>query len=737
MSQPHLLRSARCLPTHASRPMTLDFIGLSAEAKRSAIGFFAPPAFLGGGPAGCSNRRMSILPDIGKRPVVQKPWPLRTRAGRRRTSTWMTLWLALCLITASKVAQGSPPEGTLRSIDAAGSQMAHGPPVLTLDRFDETWDLGHYAEFWIDEQGSSQTIEDLHARAAWQPVGAARKTYGLHRGTLWLRVRMRVARHSGERGGTGAFRVEFGHPRPIQLTAYVPRAGVMTRIDAGLDVPLAQREVRSRKVVVPFEVTAGAEELFYFRLETAPLGFSAVVTSAEESLRGELVSVWALGGYYGAAFALFLYNFFLFAVTRKIVFFWYICFLFTTIFFFAARNGLIWSWGWTPSSGWGGGAVVAVQLIATLSFAREIMGTANHTPRLDRPFRWTRWICAGALATTIIWPRQTTETALAPLAIISISLILVAAAYAAIHDNRPARIFLLAWGGYLAAALLYLLKSTGVIAHNSVTEHAMQVASVVEMSLLSIALADRMRSLEREANEHAARLQRLGYEHERAVTHLRAETSARIVAAQDEYSRRIARDLHDTVAHRFLLIDAMGQDALAQSNSIGSDSALIEEWSEVVAVAREGLQETREIAHGLYPQRLVDLGLETALSSAAAAVERMGIPVDVEIESSLSELLSEMARLTVLRVAEEALYNAVRHGNAESIRLYWVSGEGVQAELRIEDNGHGNFSPSSSTGIGLRTMADRAAQVDAVFRIEPRPGVGTRVVLSFPAKAPA
>lgn len=601
--------------------------------------------------------------------------------------------------------------------------------TLVLDDVETAWELGDYAEYWVDDGSAARSLDDVQSVTGWRPVGKPRMSLGLRRGVLWLRVSVREALTTLDAAASPNFRVEFSHPRPIALTAYVPRGGAFVEVRTGLVAPLSEREVRSRSVVVPFHLKPGEEAVLYFRLDTAPMGFSGVVTSSGQSARQEEQSSFALGLYYGIALGLFLYNAFLWLTLRSASYGWYLLFLSTTVVFFAARNGFIWAWGWTPDSGFGGGALVGLQMLAVLQFARRLLGTDVGYPRIDRLSRGGVLLCLASIAITAIWPSQTTETAVAPLAAILLMTTLVVAAHAAWNGNRLARMFVLAWAVYLGGAFLYVLKSTGHIPHTPVTEHAMQVGSALEMSLLSLALAERVRSLRNLARRREREVTMLKLENERNLVALREESAQRLMAAQDAHSQRLAEDLHDSVGHRFLLIERM-----ASSMETGRlDPEFDEARAAIVATAREGVEETREIAHGLYPQRLVVLGLEASLGAAADALSRAGIPVQSEVEPGVSARLDEAARLSVLRIAEEALQNAARHADAGALRLTWRTvGTGDCVELSIADDGKGLAHEASTEGLGFVTMRDRALQLGATLEVDSQPGEGTRVRLVVP-----
>jgi len=316
------------------------------------------------------------------------------------------------------------------------------------------------------------------------------------------------------------------------------------------------------------------------------------------------------------------------------------------------------------------------------------------------------------------------------------------------QGSRVAGYFMLAWGLFLGGGVMYSLKFTGLIPHTPFTEHALQVGSAFEMVLLSLALADRIRDLQAEGVAREHELERVQLTHARDLIALREESARRVIDAQDERNRVLASDLHDSVGHRFLIIMREAAE-WAERRGEGAEGAQQREaLLSISTLAEEGIYETRELAHGLYPQRLLDLGLESALRSAVEGLARVGLRAAVDVTPSLSDLLTPGARLTALRVAEEALQNALRHASCASVWLTWRvadwegEGEGLglgpgQVELLVEDDGVGVAEGAAGRGLGLRTMRDRATQAGGTVVVERRAEGGTRVRLRLPASPPA
>lgn len=142
-----------------------------------------------------------------------------------------------------------------------------------------------------------------------------------------------------------------------------------------------------------------------------------------------------------------------------------------------------------------------------------------------------------------------------------------------------------------------------------------------------------------------------------------------------------------------------------------------------IAVVR---RELLDIAHGLYPQALIDRGLVGALSDVAARS-----PVPVAFESTLDDAaLQAPVALTAYYVASEALTNVGKHAQGKHARVE-VSADSRRLSVRVADDGVGGADPA---GDGLRGLRDRVQAVDGELRVTSPQGGGTVVEALLPLR---
>ncbi|HET9309816.1 MAG TPA: response regulator [Actinomycetota bacterium] len=219
-----------------------------------------------------------------------------------------------------------------------------------------------------------------------------------------------------------------------------------------------------------------------------------------------------------------------------------------------------------------------------------------------------------------------------------------------------------------------------------------------------------------------------------ARLHEAAEANAMAEAAAAERNR-LAREVHDTVAQG--LVSILLQLRSARSSLDGGRIVEVAgSIDEARAAAEAAFEETRRSVLGLAPSPLEGHSLEEALQLEIDWVNRTGV-ADVRLVTAgdPAPLPSEHA-LTLFRIAQESLTNALRHAGAGSVRVGVVYGA-EETTLLVQDDGAG-FDPSAIDGsearhrLGLSGMTERATLAGGSLEVESTPGWGTRVRASIP-----
>jgi two-component system, NarL family, sensor kinase len=197
-----------------------------------------------------------------------------------------------------------------------------------------------------------------------------------------------------------------------------------------------------------------------------------------------------------------------------------------------------------------------------------------------------------------------------------------------------------------------------------------------------------------------------------------------------EERNRMAREIHDTLAQAFTgILAQVGAAKQVLTDDVEATQAhldLIEE------LARTGLIEARRSVVALRPQLLEEGSLQSALHRLVAQIRTAAMDTTLyyEIEGSVYSLPAEVES-NLLRIGQEALTNAMRHANADEIRVE-LGYDRDRVCLRVKDNGQGFGVGSipSSEGFGLLGMSERAERIGAQLTIRSQPGQGTEIIVT-------
>jgi signal transduction histidine kinase len=220
-------------------------------------------------------------------------------------------------------------------------------------------------------------------------------------------------------------------------------------------------------------------------------------------------------------------------------------------------------------------------------------------------------------------------------------------------------------------------------------------------------------------NECIERCVALGHILELALSNWAAHRKLELQATAEE-RRRIARELHDGLAHELAFIASKTRGGVA-------GTATPHEARELAGAADRALDEARRAITVLSVTR--PQSLDDAISQTVEDLgTRLGLAWDLDLADDI-EVPGEVTE-NLLRIVREAITNAASHGASERIRVSLERAERLR--LVIEDDGCG-FDPGHERagGFGLQSMRERAASVGAELSVESAPERGTRVAVAF------
>jgi len=213
----------------------------------------------------------------------------------------------------------------------------------------------------------------------------------------------------------------------------------------------------------------------------------------------------------------------------------------------------------------------------------------------------------------------------------------------------------------------------------------------------------------------------------------RGRLQREVLRISEREQARIGHDLHDGVGQTLT-----GVVSLVEALEFSLTGEARKDAARIGELAREAVQEVRRLSHGLSPAAVKHRGLGGALQLLAETVRiNFRRPCECEITHAMTALDDEV-EAHLFRIAQEAVTNAIRHAQPNTICLH-LSRHGEEGLLIIEDDGRGlpkSKAMKASQGIGLRVMQYRAQIIEADVQVLPRKGGGVQVMCRFPIPTP-
>jgi signal transduction histidine kinase len=206
----------------------------------------------------------------------------------------------------------------------------------------------------------------------------------------------------------------------------------------------------------------------------------------------------------------------------------------------------------------------------------------------------------------------------------------------------------------------------------------------------------------------------------------------RLISAEDEERRRIARELHDETGQSLTTL-LVGLRAIGDKTELAAVRLMARRLREVAA---HTVDDVGRLARGLHPAVLDDKGLVAAARRHVSDFAKtVGVVVHLRVQGKVPRRLSPLVQSTMYRILQEALTNVARHAQAREVGVVLKHDDSV-LELVIRDDGVGFDSAAAlkeAAGLGLHGIQERVALLGGSVEIESRPGHGTIIRARIPA----
>lgn len=365
----------------------------------------------------------------------------------------------------------------------------------------ERLDLIPYMGLLEDKSGSLsfEQISSVKDPVDFQAVGNRSPNFGFTESTWWVKLQLHNAQNAIQQ-----LTIRQDYPL-IDLIDfwYQDQNAQWQHITTGDKQPFHNRPIDHRSFLFPVTLAPSGTSDIYIRFETQGSMNIGLFAHSEKNLIDLVGKEYlSLGIYYGGFIVLIIYNLIMFVTVREKTFAYYLLYVLSYGLYMSVHNGLSFQYLW-PENTWLANQsllfLLSLSLLWGLRFTRSILSTAQLARRSDLFASLLEWL---SLVCLVISPFVSYHTMIIPLAILTIIVcghFLIMAIITFIAGSKPARYYLTAFSALLIAVFAYMLKSFGLAPHNFWTQNAFQVGSLIEMILLSLAVASRLNELKQQS----------------------------------------------------------------------------------------------------------------------------------------------------------------------------------------------------------------------------------------------
>jgi class 3 adenylate cyclase len=361
--------------------------------------------------------------------------------------------------------------------------------------------------FVLSDEKSEWTIQDVRSpslRGRFVPSVGDTINQGYTTATWWYRVTLYVP--AGDERGIQEWALDLQQATLDYVDFYVTRHdGSTESILTGDFRQAAPAQLASRTYAIPLQIGAGEEVTVHIRVQTQGRHQIPLVAWTARRFQAHVAAEnLGYGIYFGILLVMALYNLIIYASIRDRTYLYYVLYIASAACFVATFSGHAQQYGnslFPAAPAWINAGTTLLQILMTLFgtlFGRAFMQTAQHVPRVHR-LTTLFVLIALALALLNSWIPYRIMTQLAQFtAVASLFTLLAASIYLSQKGMRTARFYLLAWGVLILGGGLWTLAIYDVLPVTPITLYSWQIGICLDVTILSLALADRINTERRE-----------------------------------------------------------------------------------------------------------------------------------------------------------------------------------------------------------------------------------------------
>ncbi len=207
------------------------------------------------------------------------------------------------------------------------------------------------------------------------------------------------------------------------------------------------------------------------------------------------------------------------------------------------------------------------------------------------------------------------------------------------------------------------------------------------------------------------------------------KTTQAVMQAEEDERKRIAGDLHDSVAQK-IVVAKLNLEALGNQMRI-TDESQQKIYSNIQLLLEESTTEVRNLSHSMMPQAFARSGLNHTVKEFLDKISKTGLKINFSTDGSFANIRENTA-LMIYRIIQECVQNVLKHSKATMLDVNMIA-ENNEMDVTIEDNGVGfNIHDINEESTGLKNIRSRIEYLSGTFEINSQPGNGTVFAFYIP-----
>ncbi|HEY8279153.1 MAG TPA: 7TM diverse intracellular signaling domain-containing protein [Bdellovibrionota bacterium] len=537
-------------------------------------------------------------------------------------------------------------------------------------------------EYFEDSSKEISAEDVIRKPRDWRPVTRDHPRLGFSFSRFWFRFQLPNDGRYGSPKETLFFEI---------LSTYLGRVGFYSTVDgkilesaiAGLDVPVSQREPQlvlpTGPTIFRLATPRDPRAVYFLSVEgTYPLEVSMTVRGAATFIAERSKYMMMLGGFFGLLVLAALFNSFLAGSLRSWMYFNYSLFIFSIAFLYLGHEGLTVQFFWPENPWWAAREMHiygGISLFFYAQFVREFLGSREITPKLDRVLIALVAVSTVRMAWAFFHYSQLTAMVGSLSVTLSNLVVLVIASIGLAKRVKAAILFFVSSLVFNLSMILFAAQESGLIYLGEFMRHAPHIGTSLEVILLSLALADRIRASDRELAEQRAMM-------------MHSEKMSALGRMAGELAHEINNPLAIIHGNAVMLRNLAGEGKPAQPK-MAQMAETIEHTVNRISKLVKGMRAlARDSKKDPFQDTPVSSVIQDALGLCQDRARKVGVEIafqNPEKEPHLKCRSSEICQVLV-----NLLNNSIDavEGSASPWIKVDVQTKGDRVEIVVEDNGH-------------------------------------------------